>query len=98
MNHIAQVLRRSTSTVHAWVKSSDYHNNRKLSPAARSNGVKGFYNSIGSLTHRIKLFIMGFYKTWEEAMDATVTSLGLIDYIVANQSENLTPNQEEEPD
>ena len=99
INHIARILGRSTSTIHNWVKSLGVnHDNRKLPPTSRTNGVIGFYNSFESLTLRISGFLLGLYKTWDDCMDARLVPLNLIDYLVEKKSENSTVIKEEDPD
>ena len=99
INHISKILGRSTSTVHNWTKSLTVnHDNRKLSPGARTNGVIGFYNAFKSIRLRVTGFVLGLFATWNEAMEAQLVPLNLIDYLVAKQNENSCESEEVEPD
>ena len=93
INQIAQVLNRSTATIHHYVKDVSVDNRRSSVVTRLSNAAKFRYLK-GEIGVRVKMFLMGFFESIKEALICKNIPLATLDFL---ESENSAEEDEEDP-
>ena len=100
VNHIAQLLGRSTASIHSF---TSYYNetvgtidNRRNKPLSRSLGVMNFKSKLLDVRLRVSLFLRGFVQSLEEALHLKPGTLNIF-FEASEPSENSDAESEEDP-
>jgi len=68
INIIAKLLKRSTATVHAYVKPMKI-DNRRNPPKSRTKGRNSWLSKLKTLRIKLKLYFLGVYESIQQALD-----------------------------
>lgn len=93
VNQIAKVLRRSSNTVHKYVKAIA-RDNRRLSPSMRRHLNACFQRNVKNLSFRLKMYLEGF-AGFEDVIQSKSVPMVTLDWFLA--SENYTGEEDEDP-
>lgn len=92
MNQIARVMKRSTQTVHKYVKGMSY-SNRRLSPSTRRHLNVHFMRNVRQLQLRVKMFLEGLCS-FADAIQCASVPMVTLDWFLSKNSEE---KEEEDP-